>query len=383
MRKTCMLALLSALFYGCKETNPNFRLTPDSVADVEVSAVDVDTLWLDTVPTSYMIESGVYDDYLYVVDKKLCVVYRYESTGRLRDKKLGKGHARNETEAGDVYGCCMLGGGGILLNNSSGWHYVYDKDFLFKDQFFISYNGRKDKDKVDETAFSDPVYYVHGSDMHFRSHGDKIYSTVHELWGYNYLEDTELYLDKAAHIREVDLGKHGFGRLLAFGYPESYYDKPLTKTLFSQLAFDIADNGDFYVSFEADSLVYRYDHDYNQLACFGFAGRDMDLNYLRWDSYDQPWKERLAERMSRGFYNAVEYVDETGLLFRSYQKGGGSVTDGLQVYRDGVLVGDVDVPLGFRMAGYVEPYYYSYVVPDEEGERLYMFRFKWPSAPEE
>ena len=65
--------------------------------------------------------------------------------------------------------------------------------------------------------------------------------------------------------------------------------------------------------------------------------------------------------------NAVEYVDETGLLFRSYRKGGGSVTDGLQVYRDGVLVGDVDVPLGFRMAGYVEPYYYSYVVPDERG----------------
>lgn len=35
--------------------------------------------------------------------------------------------------------------------------------------------------------------------------------------------------------------------------------------------------------------------------------------------------------------NAVEYVDETGLLFRSYRKGGGSVTDGLQVYRDGVI----------------------------------------------
>ena len=183
--------------------------------------------------------------------------------------------------------------------------------------------------------------------MHFRSHGNKIYSTVHDLWGYNYLEDTGIYLDKAANIREIDLGKHGFGRLLAFGYPESYYDKPLTKTLFAQLNFDIADNGDFYVSFEADSLMYRYDLDYNQLVCFGFAGRDMDLNYLRWDSYDQPWKERLAERMSRGFYNAVEYVDETGLLFRSYRKGGGSVTDGLQVYRDGVLVGDVDVPLGF------------------------------------
>lgn len=383
MKKTWIFLLLGALCHGCKDKNPSFRLPPDAVAEISVTSLSVDTLWLDTVPTSYMIESGVCDDYLYVVDKKLCVLYRYEPTGRLRDKKLGVGHARNETEVGQVYGCCMLDGGGILLSNSSGWYYSYDKDFLFKDHFFISYNGRKDKNQVDESIFLDPLYYSHGSDMHFRSYGDCIYCTMHGVWVYDYIDGTELYLDKAAHIMEVDLGKHGFGRLLAFGYPESYYDKPLTKTLFAQLNFDIADNGDFYVSFEADSLMYRYDHDYNQLACFGFAGRDMDLNYLRWDSYDQPWKERLAERMSRGFYNAVEYVDETGLLFRSYRKGGGSVTDGLQVYRDGVLVGDVDVPLGFRMAGYVAPYYYSYVVPDEEGERLYMFRFKWPSAPEE
>jgi len=114
------------------------------------------------------------DDYLYAVDKKLCVLYRYEPTGRLRDKKLGVGHARNETEVGQVYGCCMLDGGGILLSNSSGWYYSYDKDFLFKDHFFISYNRRKDKDQLDESVFSDPLYYAHGSDMHFRSHGNKI-----------------------------------------------------------------------------------------------------------------------------------------------------------------------------------------------------------------
>ena len=62
------------------------------------------------------------------------MLYRYEPTGRLRDKKLGVGHARNETEVGQVYGCCMLDGGGILLSNSSGWYYIYDKDFLFKER---------------------------------------------------------------------------------------------------------------------------------------------------------------------------------------------------------------------------------------------------------
>ena len=158
MKKTWIFLLLGALCHGCKDKNPSFRLPPDAVAEISVTSLSVDTLWLDTVPASYMIESGVCDDYLYVVDKKLCVLYRYEPTGRLRDKKLGVGHARNETEVGQVYGCCMLDGGGILLSNSSGWYYSYDKDFLFKDHFFISYNRRKDKDQLDESVFSDPLY---------------------------------------------------------------------------------------------------------------------------------------------------------------------------------------------------------------------------------
>lgn len=87
--KTWIFLLLGALCHGCKDKNPSFRLPPDAVAEISVTSLSVDTLWLDTVPTSYMIESGVCDDYLYVVDKKLCVLYRYEPTGRLRDKKLG------------------------------------------------------------------------------------------------------------------------------------------------------------------------------------------------------------------------------------------------------------------------------------------------------
>ena len=84
MKKTWIFLLLGALCHGCKDKNPSFRLPPDAVAEISVTSLSVDTLWLDTVPTSYMIESGVCDDYLYVVDKKLCVLYRYEPTGRLR-----------------------------------------------------------------------------------------------------------------------------------------------------------------------------------------------------------------------------------------------------------------------------------------------------------
>lgn len=64
------------------------------------------------------------------------------------------------------------------------------------------------------------------------------------------------------------------------------------------------------------------------------------------------------------------------MLFRSYQKGIGCASDGLQIYQDGILIGDVDVPKGLKIMGYVKPYYYSYVLPNEEKEKLYLYRFK-------
>lgn len=103
----------------------------------------------------------------------------------------------------------------------------------------------------------------------------------------------------------------------------------------------------------------------------------MDKEYREFATEKETYENAREEMSSRGFYNWLEWVDETGVLFRSYQKGDGADVDGLQIYRDGVLVGDVDVPKGLRVAGYVAPYYYSYVMPDEEREVLYVYRFKF------
>ncbi len=69
-------------------------------------------------------------------------------------------------------------------------------------------------------------------------------------------------------------------------------------------------------------------------------------------------------------------IDETGILFRTYVKGQNSGTDGLQVYKDGILIADVGVPKGFKVVGYMEPYYYSQVFEDEENGRLEIMRFR-------
>ena len=39
-----------------------------------------------------------------------------------------------------------------------------------------------------------------------------------------------------------------------------------------------------------------------------------------------------------------------------------SDTDGLQIYRDGIMLADLDVPKGFRVTGCIASYYFSQVL---------------------
>ena len=102
----------------------------------------------------------------------------------------------------------------------------------------------------------------------------------------------------------------------------------------------------------------------------------MDMDYMPIASLEQVNRDLGKNRLKKGYYGTVEYIDATGYLFRSYLKGADAATDGLQIYKDGVLVGDVDVPKGFRVTGYNAPYYYSQVFEDEEAEKLTVYRFR-------
>lgn len=106
---------------------------------------------------------------------------------------------------------------------------------------------------------------------------------------------------------------------------------------------------------------------------YGMTAMDMDYEPVR-SMEDMPVYRR--NRDTKGRYGWIEYIDETGILFRSYVKGRNSLTDGLQVYSDDVMVADVDVPEGFRVVGYIEPYYYSQVFEDDENGKLEIMRFR-------
>ena len=40
------------------------------------------------------------------------------------------------------------------------------------------------------------------------------------------------------------------------------------------------------------------------------------------------------------------------------------------------LIADVQVPFGFKVMGYIDPYFYSEFICDEDNENLEIYRFK-------
>lgn len=124
--------------------------------------------------------------------------------------------------------------------------------------------------------------------------------------------------------------------------PALYRGKSDTHYIFSSTFFDIDDNGNFYVVYMADSLIYKYDENYGPLYSFGFEGRSMDKEYLSVKRVGDIRGKGIAQYKTKGYYTWVEYIDELGCLLRSYSKGERELSDGLQIYKDRTLVADLE-----------------------------------------
>lgn len=375
LKNVCFFVLFLGIILSCatEKSKRDFSVAPVCKKEIRVSELKIDTVFLDNVTTSFVVESSIHDGSIYLLDKIFCVLYDFNNLGELQGRYLGQGRAKNETTIGRIATHTFIGDNFFLLDHSGGY-YLYDKDFYFKNYFRLIYNKDWNVGKIYQTP---QAYTQRYNDIVCRSFQENVYFNVHLAHPqYNMITSMEKHLENNANIQEINLNKEDFGRLLAIGYPDSYQHETYRKAVFSSVGFDISHIGDFYITYEADSLIYVYDKDFKMKTCYGFAGHDMNLNYVKTITPQEVGKNYRKERNTKGFYNWIEYVDETKVLFRSYQKGEGMLSDGLQIYRNGILIGDVDVPRHLKVMGYIAPYYYSYVVSDDEEERLYLYRFE-------
>ena len=91
MKKQIILWVVAAcMLAGCmKNKKGNFTLPVDSRADMAVANLEIDTIRLDSVVTSYVIETSLRDSVISVLDKYFGMLYRFNLDGSFKEKKLG------------------------------------------------------------------------------------------------------------------------------------------------------------------------------------------------------------------------------------------------------------------------------------------------------
>lgn len=371
--KLIKICLFCLLVMGCNQQQVAFTSAQImNEREVKYDSISLQKIVLDSVNNSSFGESYItLSRDIAFVDKHFCTVTLFDSCGHKKGTYLGLGSGPNETQVGRIAAQVSLPTGELLLMGYNLDVHLFKPDFSLDRVFVIN---REEKQNPVESSLTYTNQY---SDMVCRAYGDCFYMNVYsEHPNFNYLDNMEKYLNECRHIWEVDFRKNEDKRLLAVGYPSCYFHNPYKCVPFLGTCFDIDNQGNFYVNYEVDSLIYVYNSNYEPLFTYGFRGTNMNQDYLSIHDYKTCRANYRNERRTRGHYYWLEYVDETQTLFRSYRKEG--KVDGLQIYMNGKLIGDVEVPENLRVMGYIAPYYYSYVIPNlnENDDSLIMYRFR-------
>ena len=261
------------------------------------------------------------------------------------------------------------GDGLALISNNMDFE-LFSPDMVLKKRFNIphipDFSGNPDAFDTYSLAFAVPVFRLHGNVIYF--------GICSENPSCNYFDQPDVFLSEGCHIASVSFQTDSLQQIAVKGFPRIYHEERDKFSSAWYVNFDINCSDELYVSFEADSLIYECSLSGLPEKAFGNAGRGIDFDYISVHS----WNEMDAyakNRSEKGRYSWLEYIDETGLLFRSYVRGTSSASDGLQIYRKGILIADVDVPKGMRVTGYSAPYYYSQVFEDDADGKHWVMRF--------
>ena len=376
MRKYFLL-LFSVLILGCG--NNNSHKVESEISDIhEIHKISLDTIYLEHVTSSYNGDIQIYKDSIYFIDYRFGWVFIFNNKGKFISRKLGQGRGPKEIPIKSISGYCLLRNGGIVFIGSTLDGYYFDQNWNMLSFFRIDRTGTKNWKQDNLTPENPYTYTMDYENLTIRSDPASKYLFIPVYAEQkNFNPFMAKYYKESRMIEKVRIQDGVVVDLFGRRSPE--YLKYRYLPQYSFISFDIAHSDYvFYVTHEIDSLIYVYDKKFQLIKTFGSAGKAMNTNYNEIDHVDWMEFQRLffIERPKHGYYSYLEYVDETGLLFRSYKKSDSNSFDGLQIYKNDSLIGDMKVPKNFIVKGYIKPYYYSGPYIDEEHETVMLYRFK-------
>ncbi|WKD85237.1 hypothetical protein KCTC32516_00577 [Polaribacter huanghezhanensis] len=387
MKQNYIYILVFILISGCKEKNnfeDFFKTEKTSISKILSNSIELDSIELDKIESSYTGSIDYLDNKIAFVDFRFCWVYLFDLNGNLLERKLGQGRSEDELNISFIDGYSFLPNGKRIFLGSTNDIHIYDRNWKKIKQTTINRNGSVPTGKGSNLKKVSPndasLYSFDYMNFNLKSFGNSIFAPIyseHKL--FNGLSGMDYYKEGNILV-EIDLNNISFKRLFGRRTPQLLkYEYLMHHSTFN---FDIDKNYNFYISHEIDPMIYVYDREYKIQYAFGVPGLNMDTNYTEINKLNLKKFRQLYfdDRPKKGYYTGVKVFEDLGLVFRSYQKGGGSLTDGLQIYKDKVLVLDIDVPKKLQIKNFYAPYFYSNAIIDEENEKINIIRFKLPES---
>jgi len=366
---------------GCQNKNEfedYFSVNKVCKKDILFISIELDSISLEKVESSYTGYLNIYADSIYFTDNRFCWVFVFDKEGKLQGRHLGQGRGPFEISTKFIDSFLFLTSGDKMFLGSTLDFHVFNKNWQRIRQFRIN-RERNDNviDKVNNLSVDDPLLYTLDYEkliLHANSKGDifiPIYSEHSDFNGFSTMD----YYKEGRILAKLDIESGSIQELLGRRSPEYLKYRYLGHHSF--FSFDISNNDFFYISHEIDSTIYVYNNDFEIQYAFGCSGKEMDTDYQECKRFDRIEIQRLYfnDRPKRGYYNNISLFDEKELLFRSYKKSISSLYDGLQIYKNMTLIADVNVPKDFSVIGYIDPFFYSGII-DEDNETITVYRFK-------
>lgn len=344
---------------------------PVERSELTHSSIGLEKVQLDSVNCSGESISGIVKSgKIYCYDIYFCWLYEFNADGTLVGRYMGYGRGPEESMVRECITGAMSADGEFAIAGST-LDFEYFTESHKVANYFRLVNNKASKAPKEYLAYSNPVF-----DAVSRLYDGKMYlGMTSDSQDFSYFFTNTKYLADSYRIGVIDLMSGTALPMEVKGFPSVYESDPYKYTSFDCVDFDIDCEGNMYLGFQADSSIYVFDSGFKPKYAFGVAGSEMDLSYnkIQTESDIRFFTQNIE---TKGCYSWIEYVDETGVCFRSYKKGTHVPYDGLQIYQNGKLIGDCEVPKSFKVMGYIAPYYYSQVYNGEKDGHLMVYRFR-------
>ena len=375
MRLVISIYFLVAILTSCQQTEVKIYNTSDTTQ----YTFSIDTLFLDVASFSGEGFFRVKDSTIFYFDDIFSQVTCYDQNGTYLQRYLGSGDSIHQI--GNFYTHSFLPNGNHAFFSVEYVFGIYSEQWKRQGKYH-KFKWRKRKKQYDTDNLSDIAMYDFDYDdspfdsrwIPSNSQGKLIIpvNITHRTNKYtNRFEKQSYYYKNSFSIGIIDpqtgLLEKGFAK-----HPEIYSKQPF----YPQYDFNYRDvrNDSIFVSYMLDQYIYVYDPKLELMYAFGLPGKHMNTNYESVKENQLYSEIAVRAKKSFGYYTHV-YADKgSDYTFRSYVKGNGNQSAGLQIYKDKILIGDLSVPQKCNVIGRIGSTYYADGFFDEENQQLGIFR---------